>query len=88
MMVSFLDYIHKCCLSCLSLIAFLILFLFPVDSSTFGFGQARDLDPSGWELALVTTPSNDISAATERQLVRCILVLSIMPYINYLSLSC
>ncbi|KAL1203593.1 putative clathrin assembly protein [Cardamine amara subsp. amara] len=39
-----------------------------VDSSTFGFGQARDLDPSGWELALVTTPSNDISAVTERQL--------------------
>ncbi|CAD5312752.1 unnamed protein product [Arabidopsis thaliana] len=39
-----------------------------VDSSPFSFGQARDLDPSGWELALVTTPSNDISAATERQL--------------------
>ncbi|KFK32949.1 hypothetical protein AALP_AA6G310300 [Arabis alpina] len=39
-----------------------------VDSSTFGFGQANDLDPSGWELALVTTPSDDISAATERQL--------------------
>ncbi|EOA39741.1 hypothetical protein CARUB_v10008396mg [Capsella rubella] len=38
------------------------------DSSTFGFGQVRDLDSSGWELALVTTPSNDISAATERQL--------------------
>ncbi|KAG7597078.1 ENTH domain [Arabidopsis suecica] len=39
-----------------------------VESSPFDFGQARDLDPSGWELALVTTPSNDISAATERQL--------------------
>ncbi|XP_010496638.1 PREDICTED: putative clathrin assembly protein At1g14910 [Camelina sativa] len=38
------------------------------DFSTFGFGQARDLDSSGWELALVTTPSNDISAATERKL--------------------
>ncbi|ESQ35312.1 hypothetical protein EUTSA_v10007171mg [Eutrema salsugineum] len=39
-----------------------------VESSMFGFGQARALDPSGWELALVTTPSNDITAATERQL--------------------
>ncbi|CAN8293407.1 unnamed protein product [Cochlearia groenlandica] len=38
------------------------------DSSMFGFGQTRDLDASGWELALVTTPSNDIYAATERQL--------------------
>ncbi|KAF3539093.1 hypothetical protein F2Q69_00024189 [Brassica cretica] len=32
------------------------------------FGHANDYDPSGWELALVTTPSNDISAATDRQL--------------------
>ncbi|CAH2045874.1 unnamed protein product [Thlaspi arvense] len=32
------------------------------------FGQTNDYDPTGWELALVTTPSNDISAATERQL--------------------
>jgi hypothetical protein len=64
------------------------MFLFPVDSSPFSFGQARDLDPSGWELALVTTPSNDISAATERQLVRCILVLVIMGCINYVPLSC
>ncbi|CAH8252363.1 unnamed protein product [Arabidopsis lyrata] len=39
-----------------------------VESLPFDFGQARDLDPSGWELALVTTPSNDLSAATERQL--------------------
>ncbi|KAF2572863.1 hypothetical protein F2Q70_00002367 [Brassica cretica] len=30
--------------------------------------QANDYDPTGWELALVTTPSNDISAATDRQL--------------------
>ncbi|KAG2323831.1 hypothetical protein Bca4012_038102 [Brassica carinata] len=39
-----------------------------VESSIFDFGQASDLDPSGWELALVTTPSSDISATTERQL--------------------
>ncbi|KAJ4915817.1 putative clathrin assembly protein [Raphanus sativus] len=39
-----------------------------VESSIFDFSQARDSDPSGWELALVTTPSSDISAATERQL--------------------
>ncbi|KAL0704174.1 hypothetical protein Bca4012_070599 [Brassica carinata] len=43
-------------------------FLFPVESSFFDLGQARDSDPSGWELALVTTPSSDISATTERQL--------------------
>lgn len=66
----------------------MIWFLFLVDSSTFGFGQARDLDTSGWELALVTTPSSDISAASERQLVRCFLVLLIMAHISYLSLSC
>lgn len=30
--------------------------------------QAKDFDPTGWELALVTTPSTDISAANERQL--------------------
>ncbi|KAJ6890930.1 clathrin assembly protein [Populus alba x Populus x berolinensis] len=31
-------------------------------------GQAKDLDPTGWELALVTTPSSNISATNERQL--------------------
>ncbi|XP_061986643.1 putative clathrin assembly protein At2g01600 isoform X2 [Populus nigra] len=31
-------------------------------------GQAKDFDPSGWELALVTTPSSNISATNERQL--------------------
>ncbi|KAG2302078.1 hypothetical protein Bca52824_030729 [Brassica carinata] len=36
--------------------------------STSGSFQANDYDPTGWELALVTTPSNDISAATDRQL--------------------
>lgn len=39
-------------------------------SSAFGSGatQAKDFDPSGWELALVSTPSTDISTANERQL--------------------
>lgn len=50
----------------------LALAIVPTDgnnsSSTSGFGQAKDFDPTGWELALVTTPSTDISAATERQL--------------------
>ncbi|KAF9674012.1 hypothetical protein SADUNF_Sadunf10G0083500 [Salix dunnii] len=31
-------------------------------------GQAKDFDPTGWELALVTTPSSNISATNERQL--------------------
>ncbi|KAJ0095432.1 hypothetical protein Patl1_15476 [Pistacia atlantica] len=31
-------------------------------------GQPKDFDPTGWELALVTTPSTDISAANDRQL--------------------
>ncbi|CAH8353804.1 unnamed protein product [Eruca vesicaria subsp. sativa] len=39
-----------------------------VESSIFDFTQTSNSDPSGWELALVTTPSSDISAATERQL--------------------
>ncbi|XP_010553785.1 PREDICTED: putative clathrin assembly protein At2g01600 [Tarenaya hassleriana] len=37
-------------------------------SSASGFNPAKDFDPTGWELALVTTSSTDISAATERQL--------------------
>ncbi|KAK8647538.1 hypothetical protein V6N13_121272 [Hibiscus sabdariffa] len=39
-------------------------------ASTFNSsaGQPKDFDPTGWELALVTTPSTDISAPTERQL--------------------
>ncbi|KAJ7942935.1 ENTH/ANTH/VHS superfamily protein [Quillaja saponaria] len=38
--------------------------------STFDSGtvQAKDYDPNGWELALVTTPSNNISTVNERQL--------------------
>lgn len=31
--------------------------------------QAKDFDPTGWELALVTTPSSNISSVNERQLV-------------------
>ncbi|XVE74674.1 hypothetical protein DITRI_Ditri12bG0036000 [Diplodiscus trichospermus] len=51
----------------------LALAIVPTDSgtgSTFNSnaGQPKDFDPTGWELALVTTPSTDISAATERQL--------------------
>lgn len=30
--------------------------------------QARDLDPTGWELALVTTPGSNISSVQDRQL--------------------
>ncbi|KAI3710535.1 hypothetical protein L2E82_40318 [Cichorium intybus] len=30
--------------------------------------QSKDFDPTGWELALVTTPSTDISSFQERQL--------------------
>ncbi|OMO60651.1 ENTH/ANTH/VHS superfamily protein [Corchorus capsularis] len=41
----------------------------PGTTSTFNSSaQPRDFDPTGWELALVTTPSTDISAPTERQL--------------------
>lgn len=31
--------------------------------------HANDFDPTGWELALVTTPSTNLSTANERQLV-------------------
>jgi hypothetical protein len=31
--------------------------------------QAKDFDANGWELALVTTPSENISSVNERQLV-------------------
>ncbi|CAF1998147.1 BnaC07g20930D [Brassica napus] len=48
----------------------LALAVIPTDGNppTPRFGQTNNYDPSGWELALVTTPSNDISAATDRQL--------------------
>lgn len=35
--------------------------------------QAKDLDPTGWELALVSTPGNNISSVQDRQLVGSIL---------------
>ncbi|CAL1381734.1 unnamed protein product [Linum trigynum] len=31
-------------------------------------GHVKEFDPTGWELALVTAPSNDISSTNERQL--------------------
>ncbi|KAL3501912.1 hypothetical protein ACH5RR_036361 [Cinchona calisaya] len=37
----------------------------PFDSNA---ATAKDFDPTGWELALVTTPSSNISSAQERQL--------------------
>ncbi|KAE8654444.1 putative clathrin assembly protein [Hibiscus syriacus] len=51
----------------------LALAIVPTDSDTasnfnYGAGQPNDFDPTGWELALVTAPSTNISAATERQL--------------------
>ncbi|XP_042501033.1 putative clathrin assembly protein At2g01600 [Macadamia integrifolia] len=40
------------------------------DTASYDFGsvQAKDLDPTGWELALVTTPSSNLSTVNERQL--------------------
>ncbi|KAI3453144.1 hypothetical protein Pfo_009807 [Paulownia fortunei] len=37
----------------------------PFDSDA---SQAKDFDPTGWELALVTTPSTNLSSVQERQL--------------------
>ncbi|KAL6577573.1 hypothetical protein OROMI_009901 [Orobanche minor] len=37
----------------------------PLDSQS---SQVKDFDPTGWELALVTTPSTNLSSAPERQL--------------------
>ncbi|GFP83535.1 putative clathrin assembly protein at1g14910 [Phtheirospermum japonicum] len=34
----------------------------------FESSQAKDFDPTGWELALVTTPSTNLSSVPERQL--------------------
>ncbi|KAL4355069.1 hypothetical protein GQ457_06G000520 [Hibiscus cannabinus] len=49
------------------------LAIVPIDSGTAPTfnsraGESNDFDPTGWELALVSTPSTNISAATERQL--------------------
>lgn len=41
-----------------------------------GAGLTKDFDPTGWELALVSTPSTNISSANERQLVGSFSVLS------------
>ncbi|XP_022776435.1 putative clathrin assembly protein At2g01600 [Durio zibethinus] len=51
----------------------LALAIVPIESGTAPTfnsraGQPKDFDPTGWELALVTTPSTDVSAVTERQL--------------------
>ncbi|XP_024988770.1 putative clathrin assembly protein At2g01600 [Cynara cardunculus var. scolymus] len=48
----------------------LALAIVPTDGRSNGSGgaQAKDFDPTGWELALVTTPSTDISSFQERQL--------------------
>ena len=46
-------------------------FIFVDTAPTFNSSavESKDFDPTGWELALVTTPSTNISSATERQLV-------------------
>ncbi|XP_039069002.1 putative clathrin assembly protein At2g01600 [Hibiscus syriacus] len=51
----------------------LALAIIPNESGTvstvmFTAGQPVEFDPTGWELALVSTPSTDISAPTDRQL--------------------
>ncbi|KAI3497824.1 hypothetical protein L1887_33397 [Cichorium endivia] len=45
----------------------LALAIIPTDGVSNGV-QSKDFDPTGWELALVTTPSTDISSFQERQL--------------------
>ncbi|KAI9082099.1 hypothetical protein K1719_035839 [Acacia pycnantha] len=51
----------------------LALAIVPTENgTTSGFesstSQAKDFDPTGWELALVSTPSSNISSVNERQL--------------------
>lgn len=48
----------------------LALAIVPSDDSTLNssLGGSKELDPSGWELALVTTPSSNISSVNDRQL--------------------
>lgn len=43
--------------------------------------QAKDFDPSGWELALVSAPSTNLSSVQERQLVCS---LSVYSFANFL----
>ncbi|OIW01964.1 hypothetical protein TanjilG_11538 [Lupinus angustifolius] len=46
----------------------LALAIVPTETGTASSAaQAKDFDPSGWELALVTTPSTNISSVNERQ---------------------
>nr|GEW89295.1 putative clathrin assembly protein At2g01600 [Tanacetum cinerariifolium] len=44
--------------------------ILPTDWTSNGFtgSQAKDVDLTGWELALVSTPGTDISSFKERQL--------------------
>ncbi|XP_023742267.1 putative clathrin assembly protein At2g01600 [Lactuca sativa] len=48
----------------------LALAIIPTDGVSNGSGgvQTKDFDPTGWELALVSTPSTDISSFQDRQL--------------------
>ncbi|XP_057749947.1 putative clathrin assembly protein At2g01600 [Arachis stenosperma] len=52
----------------------LALAIVPTENGTTAFNpgatqtQPKDFDPTGWELALVTTPSTDISSVNDRQL--------------------
>ncbi|KAM0015050.1 putative ANTH domain, ENTH domain, ANTH domain superfamily protein [Helianthus debilis subsp. tardiflorus] len=47
----------------------LALAIVPSDTTSLGSAfQAKDFDPTGWELALVSTPSTDISSVQDRQL--------------------
>lgn len=73
-----------CCFQFVLFLQFWLLVMFTswglvfAGASTFdsNAGQLKDFDPTGWELALVTTPSTDISSATERQLVGSVCGLS------------
>lgn len=53
--------------------SFFFLHLYVLDASTSTTGstawQDKGFDPTGWELALVTAPSNTNSSATDSQLV-------------------
>lgn len=62
-----------------------VTFYFAGAAPTFnsGAGQAKDFDPSGWELALVTTPSSNISSVNERQLVGCACAYLFVFYISF-----
>ncbi|XP_061357303.1 putative clathrin assembly protein At2g01600 isoform X2 [Gastrolobium bilobum] len=46
----------------------LALAIVPTETGVLFAAQAKDFDPNGWELALVTTPSTNISSVNERQL--------------------